>query len=83
MVIDTLYGNLSFSLHFPFIVSFYDECSSPKEAVFTYLISLSHHPSMTFYNIPLIRVHHKDIINTTSLCTTSSKLDLHNPVLQI
>ena len=33
-------------------ISCYDECSSPKEALFTYLISLSHHPSLTFYNVP-------------------------------
>ena len=33
-------------------ISCYDECSSPKEALFAYLISLSHHPSLTFYNVP-------------------------------
>ena len=83
MVINTLYGNPSFSLHFPFIVSFYDECSSHKEALFTCLVSLSHHPSMTFYDIPLVCAHREDIINTVSLCTTSLKLDLRDPALQI
>ena len=29
----------------------YDEHSSPKEALFAYLVPLSHHVSMTFYDI--------------------------------
>ena len=37
---------------------------------------------MTFYNIPLVCAHRKNIINTMSLCTTSPKLDLHCVVLQ-
>ena len=82
MVINTLYGNPSFSLHFPFTVSFYDKHSSPKEPLSTYLVSLSHHPSLTFYNIPLVRAYCRDIINTMLLCTTSLKLDLYDLMLQ-
>ena len=56
--INTPYGKLLLYLHvLPFPISVYIEPSSPKEAFFAYLISLSHHLSMIFYDIPLVCVH--------------------------
>ena len=49
MSIDMLYGNLSFLCILFSTIFFYNECSSPKEALIAYLIPLSHHLSMTFY----------------------------------
>ena len=42
---------LFISICFVFAISFYIEHSSPKVAFFTYPIPLSHHPSLTFYDV--------------------------------
>ena len=48
---------LFFSVYFIFAVSFYIKHSSPKVAFFAYLVPLSHHLSMTFYDVSLVCVH--------------------------
>ena len=51
-VTGMLYGNLPVLYAWFSIISFYNEHSSPKEALSAYLISLSHHSSLTFYDVP-------------------------------
>ena len=64
MTIDTLYDSsffLSYCVLF-FIISFHIEYSSPTEAFLAYHVPLSHHLSVTFYEVPwsvLIEGHYK------------------------
>ena len=57
----------------------YIEHSSPKVVFFAYLVLLSHHPSLTFYDVPWSMLI---VGQYVSSCTTSLKLDLHYSVLQ-
>ena len=64
MTINTPYGS-SFFLSYCillFIIPFHIERSSPMEAFLAYCVPLSHHPSVTFYEVPwsmLIEGHYK------------------------